>query len=235
MLWIAIGLLVATTIYWLFMSPYSQIFGRFPYKAKVSDKLVAITFDDGPNEPYTSVILEYFEAKNVKATFFIVGKNALRHPEIVKKIYKKGHTIGNHSLSHQFHEYFISPTFENEIASTQAIVSKLIGKQPGLFRPPWLWRQPILFNSLKKHKMKPVSGEFCDILEVFQPTGEKIARRTLARVKPGSIIIFHDGYNAKGADRTQTVRAVKIVVEELLKKNYKFVTVDELLNIPPYI
>ena len=235
MLWIVIGLLLITTIYWLFMSPFSQIFGKFPYKAEVSDKLVALTFDDGPNEPYTSQILEYFGANNIYATFFIVGKNAQKHPEIVKKIYKNGHTVGNHSLSHQFYKYIISPTFKNEVSAAQVIMSKLIGKQPGLFRPPWLWRQPFLLNSLKKQKINPVSGEFCDILEVFQPSGAKIARRTIAKVKPGSIIIFHDGYNSKGADRTQTVQAVKIVVEELSKQNYRFVTVDNLLNVPPYI
>ncbi|OGL30892.1 hypothetical protein A3F37_00425 [Candidatus Saccharibacteria bacterium RIFCSPHIGHO2_12_FULL_41_12] len=88
--------------------------------------------------------------------------------------------------------------------------------------------------NLKKLQLLPISGEFCSSLEVFQPSAETIARHALAKAKPGGIIIFHDGYNNKKADRTQTVKAVKIVVEELSQKGYKFVTVDQLLNIPAY-
>jgi len=228
-------LLVVVAIYWLFMSPYSQFFGKFPYKAVTQEKVIALTFDDGPNEPFTSLIVDFLNKNKVKATFFQVGKNVQRYPKTTLAIVKAGHVIGNHSMSHQFGKYFSQPGLKQEIQSSQAIFSKLIGKTPALFRPPWLWRQSLLFKTLREMSLQPVSGIFCSDLEVFQPKADRIAKRTLARVKPGSIIIFHDGYDAKGANRSQTVEAVKIVVEELLKQNYRFVTVDKLLNVLAYL
>lgn len=230
---VAIPVLIAI-IYWLFMSPYSQVFGSYPYKKKTSEKVVALTFDDGPNEPYTSDLLDFFKENDVKATFFQVGKCIERYPEITKRAYAEGHTIGNHSLNHKFHKPLIHPGFNQEIEATQRIIQATIGKTPALFRSPWLWRQPILFRSLKKHGLQPISGVFCDDLEVFRPDANRIAKTALKRAKPGSIIIFHDGKDSKGGDRSATVEAAKKVVNELKAQDYTFVTVDSLLNIKPY-
>lgn len=234
MIWLGVIIVLLCAIYWFFMSSYSQVFGKFPYKARTDKKQIALTFDDGPNEPYTSEIVDYLRSKNIKATFFQVGKCVDRYPEVTKKIFHDGHLIGNHSLSHKYNKYFTEHDFDKEIAESQAIISGVIGKTPACFRPPWLWRYPKLFKTLKKHELNPVSGEFCDVLEVFQPNAKHIARRVLAKAKPGAIIIFHDGIEAKGGNRSQTAGAVKIVVDELLKQNYQFVTVDKLLGIPDY-
>lgn len=234
MIWLLWVIVLLGLIYWLFMSSYSQFFGHFPYKARTDKKQIALSFDDGPNEPYTSEIVDYLKSKNIKATFFQVGKCVERYPEVTKKIFHDGHLIGNHSLSHEYGKYFTEHDFEKEITESQAIIKKTIGKTPACFRPPWLWRYPKLFKTLKKHKLNPVSGKFCAAFEIFQPSSEHIARRSLAKAKPGGIIIFHDGVEAKGGNRSQTAGAVKIVVEELLKQDYEFVTVDKLLDIPDY-
>src|SRR5277367_5003557 len=92
---ILIGLL-----YWLFMSSYSQMFGKYPYKVTSKEKVVALTFDDGPNEPYTSEVVDYLNEKEIKATFFQVGESIKKYPSMTKKIYESGHVIGNHTLSH---------------------------------------------------------------------------------------------------------------------------------------
>jgi peptidoglycan-N-acetylglucosamine deacetylase len=226
--------ILALSVYWFFMSPYSQSFGPFPYKKRTSQKLVALTFDDGPNDPYTSEILKFLADKNIKATFFVVGKCALKYPEVVKSIERAGHSVGNHSYSHQFYKYLTQPSFKQELLASQTAIKSVIGKEPALFRPPWLWRQPLLFKSLKQLKVRPVSGEFCNILEVFQPSGKRIARRALAKLKPGAIIIFHDGFDAKGGNRAQTVLAVKLFVNQALNSGYKFVTVDQLIGIEAY-
>jgi peptidoglycan-N-acetylglucosamine deacetylase len=232
---ITIVIILAIVIaYWLFMSSYSQVFGKYPWKASTKNKVMALTFDDGPNEPYTSQILDILDSSGVKATFFQVGKNVLKSPQTTKRILKSGHTIGNHSLSHEFHRYFQSFTFAQEILANQIILEKYIGKKPALYRSPWLWRQPILFKTLKKNGLLPISGEFCHPLEIFQLDANKIAAAALKKAKPGAIIIFHDGYNGKGGDRTNTVKAVKIVITELSKKGYTLVPVDKLLNVQPY-
>lgn len=234
MIWFVATVLLIGLGYWLFMSPYSQFFGNFPYQAKTSKKVIAITFDDGPNEPYTSEIVDFLNSKNVKATFFQVGSCINRYPEATLKIFNSGHTIGIHSLSHKFSKYFAQPKFKSEITKTQAIIDKIIHVRPILFRPPWLFRQPLIFGQLKKLNIQPISGVFGSNVEVFKPNANTIAKHALAKAKPGLILIFHDGYNASGTNRSHTVQAVKIVVEDLLSQGYRFVSVDELLGIDAY-
>lgn len=237
MIYIVILVIIALIfglLYWLFMSPYSQMFGMFVWRVKTDKKQIALTFDDGPNEPCTSEILDFLKEKNVKATFFIVGLNAQKNPEIVKRIYREGHIVGNHSLSHRFSKYFSEPFFQNEIAQSQKILKEIIGKEPALQRSPWLFRSPLIFKTLKKHNLVPISGEFCHPLEVFGANAKTIANSAIKKSRPGSIIIFHDGNGSKGGDRSNSIEASKIFVEKLLKDGYEFVTVDKLLGIKPY-
>jgi peptidoglycan/xylan/chitin deacetylase (PgdA/CDA1 family) len=227
-------LLLFALVYWLFMSSYSQIFGYFPYKGKTTKKVVALTFDDGPNEPYTSMVVDYLNSKNIKATFFEVGTMVQRYPDVTKKLVASGHVVANHSLSHQFYKYFVSPKFTQEVTANQQIIAKVIGKKPALFRSPWLYRQPLLLATLRNNNLQPVSGVFCHAFEVFRPSPERIARRAIAKARPGAIIIFHDGIEGKGGNRQQTVDAIKITVDELIKQGYGFVTIDQLLGVPAY-
>lgn len=226
--------LAGGVFYWLCMSSFSQLFGKVPYKANTTDKVIALTFDDGPNEPYTSQILEYLAGEGIRATFFQVGACVQRYPEISKKMIDAGHVIGNHSLSHLFRNYFTSLSFEHEIVANQQILEKHLGRTPALFRSPWLFRQPLLLKNLRKHGLLPISGVFCHALEVFQPDARRIAKRAIAKAKPGGILIFHDGIEGRGGDRQQTVNAVKLTVAELKKRGYSFVTVDALLGVTPY-
>ncbi|HSX44633.1 MAG TPA: polysaccharide deacetylase family protein [Candidatus Saccharimonadales bacterium] len=216
------------------MSPFSQVFGSFPYQVKTKQKVVALTFDDGPNEPYTSALLDILDRQKVKATFFMVGKCVERYPEIVKRVAQTGHTIGNHGWSHQFGRYFIEPSYRHQIDKTQVLINKTIGQTPALFRPPWLWRQPMLMTTVKQKGLQIVSGRFGHELEVFQPSAKIMAKRTLKKVRPGAIIIFHDGFDARGGNRHQTVEAVRLIIEELKRQGYQFVTVDQLLVIKAY-
>lgn len=238
MIWLFVCLLavlaVARLLYYLFMSPTSQVFGKFPYKVETKEKLVALTFDDGPNEPFTSDLLDFLDSQKIKATFFQVGACVQRWPEATRKIHASGHTIGIHSWSHQFSKYFTQPSFKREITDARDIITKTIGKEPTLFRPPWLVRHPWLLGRLKREGLHPVSGLFCSNREVLQIDAKTIARETLAKVKPGVIIIFHDGYDAKGGNRRQTVAAVKLVVKDLQQQGYHFVTADTLLGLKPY-
>jgi peptidoglycan/xylan/chitin deacetylase (PgdA/CDA1 family) len=233
-LWVVAGLIICFAAYWLFVSPYSQVFGRYPYRGESTDRVVALTFDDGPNEPYTSQIVDLLSGKNIRATFFQVGQCVERHPEATTRIHAAGHVIGNHSLSHRFDTYLRPGRLAREITETQEIVQRRIGQAPALFRSPWLWRQPMLLRRVRRLSLQPVSGVFCHSMEVFQPDGVRIARRAVAKTRPGSILIFHDGFDARGGNRSETVRAVDITTDELLRRGYRFVTVDELLDIPAY-
>jgi peptidoglycan/xylan/chitin deacetylase (PgdA/CDA1 family) len=229
------GLLIAGLgAYWLLMSPYSQVFGAYPYRGRTAERVVALTFDDGPNEPYTSQILDYLAEQRLRATFFQVGRCVERHPETARRIAAAGHTVGNHSLTHRFGTYLRPRRFEREVAQTQRILHRTIGRTPALARSPWLWRQPGVLRMFRRHGLHAVAGEFCHAGEVFQPSGKRIARRAVAKTRPGTILIFHDGFDGRGGDRSQTVLAVRSTVEALQAEGYRFVTVDELLRLPAY-
>ena len=236
MLWILflVVLVLPTAIYLLFMSPRSQIFGRYPYKGTSSEKLVSLTFDDGPNQPYTSELLAILRKEKVKATFFLVGNCAKRHPAVAASIVKAGHVIGNHSESHTFSTYLKPGKFIREIVATQKILEHQTAKKPVLVRTPWLWRQPFLLHNLKKLGLLPVAGIFCHPKEVFGANSQQIADYAISRTRPGTILIFHDGKEGVGGDRSQTIASIPLVVSALKEQGYKFVTLDELLKISPY-
>jgi peptidoglycan/xylan/chitin deacetylase (PgdA/CDA1 family) len=228
------GALGLAASYWTMMSPYSQLLGPFPYRRTTTGKLVALTFDDGPNEPYTSQIVDFLNERNIKATFFQVGRCVERHPGLTAKMAGDGHVIGAHTYSHEFHKCLTRRSIRAEVTRSQAVLREALGVEPALFRPPWLLRTPALFTRLRNSSLQPVSGEFCHPLEVFQPRAGRIARGAVAKVRPGSIIIFHDGFDARGGDRSQTVAATKLVVQRLSAAGYDFTTVDKLLGVPAY-
>lgn len=216
---------------WAAFAYNASLFGNMPWRIKTDKKIIALTFDDGPNEPFTSQIADIIESHGGKATFFVVGKNCERFSGTAAAMQARGHAIGAHSYRHAFHRYIVDPGYKAEIQLTKAVLKKE-GVTTDLFRFPWLFRTPWLIRSVKSHGYQmPISGQFSHAFEPFQINADKIVAHTLKITKPGSIIIFHDGYNAKPADRTQTVAAVKRITGELARQGYRFVTVPELLAI----
>lgn len=212
------------------LSPYSQAFGAFPYRATTTEKVLALTFDDGPNEPFTSQIADVLRARAVPATFFQVGRCVERYPGVTRRLAREGHLIGSHSYSHRFGRCLRWPAQRADIASGRQAIANVLGSPPELFRPPWLFRHPAMLRSLQGDGLRPVSGSFAHAFEVVQPPPEWIARRALAKVRPGAILIFHDGFDARGGPRRNTVEAVRLVVDRVLADGYRLVTVEELLG-----
>jgi peptidoglycan-N-acetylglucosamine deacetylase len=219
---------------WLFLAPSAQVFGRYPFRHRREERVVALTFDDGPNEPYTSEIADFLDRRGIRATFFQVGVCVQRHPATTDRLLAAGHVVGNHSLTHRFTTYLKPGAFRREIDETQRLLRARLGRTPALARTPWLWRQPVLLRMLRRRGLEPVSGVFGHPLEVFHRDGAAQARRAVARTRPGSILIFHDGFDGRGGRRDQTVKAVQLTVDALLAQGYRFVTVDELLGVPAY-
>jgi peptidoglycan/xylan/chitin deacetylase (PgdA/CDA1 family) len=229
----AAGAIGAAAGYWLCMSSYSQALGPFPYRGGPDRKVVALTFDDGPNEPYTSQLADFLGERDIRATFFQVGRAVLRHPSVTRRLVSDGHVIGNHGFTHEVTNYLSRRTLTEDVRAGQAALAT-VGLRPALYRPPWLLRVPALRPVLREHGLRAVSGEFCHALEVCQPRPSLIAGRVLAKARPGSIIIFHDGYDGHPGNRASTVAAAKIVVNRLIADGYGFTTVDDLLGWPAY-
>ncbi len=227
------GLGVGVAGYWRLMSPYSQAWGHFPYRGATSEPAVALTFDDGPNEPYSSRIATLLEDRGARGTFFQVGQAVRRHPEVTDSLARSGHVIGHHGDSHRLRTSLSRAALLEDIRKGQQAFAA-VGLRPALYRPPWLLRIPALRAVLFEEGLRPVSGEFCHVLEVAQPGAQRIARRALAKIRPGSIVIFHDGFDGKVAERGRTVEAVEIVVDRVCALGWSLVTIDRLLGVPAY-
>lgn len=234
--WVAGAAAVAGAAYWRHASPYSQALGHFPLEgtSDPSAPTLALSFDDGPNEPYTTRLAGVLAERGVPATFFQVGRCAERQPGLTRALADAGHVIGNHSYSHRWSRGWRAPDIRDEVDRAEEVIAAELGHRPLLYRPPWLLRSPDLFRVLAARGLQPVSGEFCHPLEPWQPSPERIAGRAAQRSRPGRILIFHDGYDARGGDRANTVEAVARLVDDRLARGYTFTTVDRLLGIPAY-
>jgi len=226
----AVGAAVYGAAFW----GRSQVFGRFPYAAQTAEPVVALTFDDGPNEPYTSELLAVLADRDVHATFFEVGRCAERHPTLPAQIVAAGHVLGNHSYSHSFSRYLTQPRQQAEIERAEQVLTDLAGVRPALYRPPWLCHWPWVLGSIRQAGMQVVSGDFGHEAEIFQPPGERMAARAASLTRPGSILIFHDGVESRGGRRDQSVAAVGPLIDRLRDEGYGFATADELLGVPAY-
>ena len=225
---------LAAALYWTAFRPRSQTFGTFPYRAETTEKVIALTFDDGPNEPFTSRLLDALDHRGVKATFFQVGRCVQRFPSTTRRIVDSGHVLGNHSYSHAFTRYLSQPRQAKEISAAQKVIAEVAGVTPVLYRPPWLCHLPWVLQSVRAQGLLPVSGTFGHPLEVFQPPATSLARQSARVTGPGSIIILHDGREARGGRRDQTVASVGPLIDTLAARGYRFTTVDRLLGIPAY-
>jgi peptidoglycan/xylan/chitin deacetylase (PgdA/CDA1 family) len=214
--------------------PRSQLFGPFPYRGGTGERVVALTFDDGPNEPWTSRLLDVLAAREVPATFFQVGRCVERHPDTTRRVLAEGHVLGNHSLSHAFHRYASQPRQEEEIRRGQEVLREVAGVTPLLYRPPWLCHWPWVLAGVARSGSSPVSGTFAHPLEILQPAAHRMAAGAVRRTRPGGMLILHDGREARGGPRGQTVAAVGPLVDALRAQGYRFTTVDKLLDIQPY-
>ena len=225
--------IVGYCAYHIFMWPRSKFFGFYPYGIKTDKKIIALSFDDGPTPPDTKNLMEILAKNDVKATFFLVGKNLEKYPQLAKELFAAGHTLGNHAYNHRLQRYLVTPDLKEEVDKTQNIIFNLIGKKPTLFRSPWLIRHPGLFKMAKQNGLTLIGGIFGTQKEVWEVSAQEIYTDALKQIAPGRILIFHDGIIKTGS-RQGTIRAVDMLIPELKKQGYEFTTVDKLLNIPAY-
>lgn len=209
---------------------YSDVVLRFP----AGEKVVALTYDDGPNPPYTEALLFMLLRHEVKATFFLKGRNAEAFPEMVRLIAWVGHEIGNHGYSHRPLVSLDKSSMAEEVQRTNALIREQLGYEPVLFRPPYGAQGPGLKRALADLGMTSVlvSDHGLDWKETDPG---KIAERVLSEVEPGAIILLHDGHgdvdNPHDQDsRAPTVKATEIIIKELKTRGYRFATVGEMIR-----
>ncbi len=188
------------------------------YGQEAEQKKIALTFDDGPHPYYTERLLDGLKERGVVASFFVTGEHAALHPDIIKRMHEEGHLIGNHTYSHISLEETNSKEFRAELVATAKVIEELIDEEVNFVRPPYGNWEKSFEEDLN---MIPVLWTI-DPLDWCTEDANLVAGRVLREVQENDIILMHDYYDS-------SVTAALLVVDELTKQGYVFVTVEELL------
>lgn len=214
-------------IWQLSRSRTTQLFGDIVNRVDTTEKVVALTFDDGPMPTQTQMILRILKENDVKASFFLVGEAVRAHPEETEMIIQAGHEVGNHSYTHQ-KMVLKSPAFVSlELMKTEDALRKAGAEGPIHFRPPYGKKLVVLPYYLWKNDILSVTWDVEP--ESYSQTSKdslKISQHVVNSVKPGSIVLLHVMFNSREA----SMNAVPEIIQGLKVKGYRFVTVSELLE-----
>ncbi len=205
---------------------FPEIF--FISRPEIEEKRIALTFDDGPDGEFTPAILDILKENNIKATFFLLGENVARFPEVSLRIHREGHLIGNHSWSHpDFRNLEVEDIIDREIKPTAEAIFQITGENPVFIRPP--------YGAIKDETIKELGKEGYKIVnwsvdtfdwDINLNSPDAIVQRVLKFAHPGDIILLHSG----GGDRENTVAALGYIIKFLQEKGFQFVSVEELLS-----
>lgn len=224
---LALLILIAAGLFKLSTSRNYQAFGELIDHVDTEQKIIALTFDDGPLPEATNQIVDFFAAENIPATFFLTGKDIAAHPQAAKKIMQAGHQIGNHSYSHQRMVFMGYDSVASEIDKTIQLIRNLGYNDEIVFRPPYGKKLFILPYYLYQKNITSVTWniEPESYPEIAQDS-DAIAQHVIDKVRPGSIILLHVMFKS----REPSMAAVPKIVQTLKAQGYTFVTVNELLK-----
>lgn len=204
---------------------------RVLWRVQTEERVVALSFDDGPHPEFTPAILDLLARHHLPATFFLIGRYVLKYPLLAQRIAAGKHEIGNHTFSHRILPLLRDEEVQTEIKQTEEAIRIHTGRVPRFVRPPMGLFTKRTVNLIEACGYNTVIGDVYP-RDPHLPGKDKIYQRVMRRVRPGSIIILHDGGNTRNVDRSQTVWAAEKIIESLLHEGYRFVTISELRRNP---
>jgi peptidoglycan/xylan/chitin deacetylase (PgdA/CDA1 family) len=205
--------IAAVTAGYQSMAPTGQMFGPTFTGLPRGNKQIALTYDDGPNDPHTLRLLEVLAKHKVHATFFLIGRYAQQRSDIACEIVKGGHIVGNHTFTHPLLIFKSAAEIRQE-----------------LFRPPFGGRRPAVLRVAREMGLETVMWNVTGY-DWNAPPAEVIERKIAKQMRGGDVILLHDGgHKHMGADRSQTVVATNHLIERYKAEGYEFVTIPEMLN-----
>jgi peptidoglycan/xylan/chitin deacetylase (PgdA/CDA1 family) len=194
-------------------------------------KQIALTFDDGPNGKYTEQVLQILKDNNIKVTFFVCGDSVAANPDLLKKEYNMGNEVENHTYSHRNLAKLPSKSISEELSKANDEIYKAIQVHPAMFRPPYGSSSSEVNIISKSLNLRKVTWDYMvDDYDTSKTSSDKIASLVIMHAHSGAIIDMHDG----GGNRQKTVEALPIIIADLKKKGYEFVTVSTMLGVKPY-
>lgn len=229
----------AFSAYEVLENPSNQLFGKTIVSGPANERIVALTYDDGPNPPYTDKILNVLESEHVHATFFVVGRAAAAYPATLRREVEAGDALGNHTWSHE-HLIVMDPAaVRDSLRRTDAAIYSATKVHTKIMRPPFGARDWLVLDQARRMGYTPVMWSVPLARDWENPPASVIASRILRNVRDGSIIVLHDGnrgilcgnaqMRARICDRSNDIEATRLIVDALKREGYRFVTVPELL------
>ena len=208
----------------VYPSTQFQFIGKSINRVHTDEKVVALTYDDGPQEPYTRELLDVLDRQHVKATFFMIGKNIKKHMELAKEVHRRGHQLGNHTYSHMRMVYVKPSKVRGELEDTNDLLKEIGVTDEIMFRPPFGLKFITLPMVLKSMKMKCIMWDVETKDWAIIPSDE-VVEYAVNHTKNGSIILMHDA--DAGPD---VARSTDRIIEKLKAMGFQFKTVAELLQ-----
>jgi peptidoglycan/xylan/chitin deacetylase (PgdA/CDA1 family) len=214
------------------MAPTGQWYGRTLARLPGRGKRIALTYDDGPNDPHTLRLLEVLAKHEVKATFFMIGRFVRERPEIAREVARAGHVIGNHTFTHPLLIFASAARTRLELLDCRAALHDVVGAHSSLFRPPFGGRRPATLSIARDLGMEPVMWNVTGYDWNAAPASV-IERKVERQMRGGDVILLHDGgHKAMGADRAQTVIATDNLIRRYKDQGYEFVAVGAVSHQP---
>lgn len=202
------------------------------FQLPTANKVIALTFDDGPRHGSCEQLLDLLREEEIKATFFVVGKSIYTFPDLLFRIYREGHDIGNHSYNHCSLDFADEATVKEELERNDEIIKKITGQKPKYFRAPGGRYSKTAANASRSLKLTIVNwslnpGDYNMLSPIFErgerlfvKSPEMIKEEVLAQVKPGDIILLHNG-------TFETVEALRQIIPALKTRGYRFVKISD--------
>lgn len=209
------------------LSPLARRFpGTYFYKGEAGDLKIALTFDDGPNIPGTNDILDILKNNRAKGTFFLLGRNIMGNTDIVDRIIKEGHTVANHSMNHRDLRELTFEEIADEMLATEDEIYNATGLRTALMRPPYGFTNNRVIEELQDLNYKIIEWS-ADTNDWRHKDVEQVLIDAMPNIRDGAIILMHDAYPV-------TREALPLIIHSLKSQGYELVTVNELLDVPPY-
>ena len=214
------------------MAPTGQWFGRTVASGTLGSKQLALTFDDGPNDPHTLKLLDVLAKHNVHATFFMIGRYVRERPDIARAVAAAGHVVGNHTFTHPLLIFQSAAQTRLELTNCRQALEDAIGAHSNLFRPPFGGRRPATLRVARELGLETVMWNVTGY-DWNAPPASVIEPKVARRISEGGgdIILLHDGgHRALGADRGQTVIATDNLIRRCEDQGYELVSVPEMMR-----
>lgn len=210
------------------IAPTGQWYGQTFVGGMRGSRQIALTYDDGPNDPHTLKLLDVLAKHGVRATFFMIGRYVKQRPDIAGAVAQAGHAIGNHTFAHPLLTFKSQSQTRAQLVDCRSVLEDAIGEHSNLFRPPFGGRRPATLGIARDLGLKSVMWNVTGY-DWNAPPAAVIERKVASQIRGGDVVLLHDGgHRTMGANRGQTVIASENMIQRYKDEGYEFVTVQEM-------